>query len=189
MMTAARGLAYILSEGRPVSGLRDDFNAIGSGAYLGVPIPVYILAGGAALSAFFLYQSRTGRHLYATGGNELAARASGINVHGIKMLAYSLCGAFAGMAGVVQAARSTTGQPNTGVMYELDAIAAVVIGGTSLAGGIGGVGGTLLGVLLMGLINSGLDMLNVSSYYQQIVKGLIIVGAVGLDQYGKDRNE
>ena len=189
MMTAARGLAYKLSGGRPVSGLRPEFNAIGSGAFLGLPIPFYIFAAGAALSALFLYQTRAGRHLYATGGNELAARASGINVHGIKILAYSLCGAFAGMGGIVQAARSTTGQPNAGVMYELDAIAAVVIGGTSLAGGVGGVGGTLLGVLLMGLINSSLDMLNVPSYYQQIVKGVIIVGAVWLDQRGKGRNE
>ena len=100
-------------------------------------------------------------------------------------MAYVICGALAGLAGIVQAARSTTGQPNTGVMYELDAIAAAVIGGTSLAGGVGGVGGTILGALLMGLIGSGLDLLNVSSYYQMVVKGLIIIGAVWLDNRGK----
>ena len=102
--------------------------------------------------------------------------------HAAKTLAYSVCGALAGLAGIVQAARSTTGQPNAGMMYELDAIASVVIGGTSLAGGVGGVGGTILGALLMGVISSGLDMLNVPSYYQQVVKGLIIVGAVMLDR-------
>ena len=125
---------------------------------------------------------RLGRHLYAVGGNENAARASGINVEGVKLFAYTICGALAGLGGVVLAARITTGQPNAGVGYELDAIAAVVIGGTSLSGGVGGVGGTILGALLMGVINNGLDLLNVSSYYQAIVKGIIIVGAVWLDQ-------
>jgi len=106
-------------------------------------------------------------------------------VHGVKLLAYGVCGALAGLAGVIQAARSTTGQPNAGLMYELDAIAAAVIGGTSLSGGVGGVGGTLLGALLMGIISSSLDMWNVSSYYQQVIKGMIIVGAVWLDQRGR----
>ena len=182
MMTAARGLAYIISGGRPVSQLRPEFNAIGSGNILGIPIPVILLGVVAAVSAVFLRNTRAGRHLYATGGNETAAYASGINVHAAKTLAYSVCGALAGLAGIVQAARSTTGQPNAGMMYELDAIASVVIGGTSLAGGVGGVGGTILGALLMGVISSGLDMLNVPSYYQQVVKGLIIVGAVMLDR-------
>lgn len=182
MMTAARGLAYVVSGGRPVSGLHPAFIAIGSGDFLGMPIPVWILAAVAAGSTVFLRRTRIGRHLYATGGNEQAARAAGLNVDGIKILAYTVCGALAGLAGVIQAARSTTGQPNTGVMYELDAIAAVVIGGTSLSGGVGGVGGTLLGVLLIGIISSTLDMLSVPSYYQQIVKGFIIVGAVWLDR-------
>jgi inositol transport system permease protein len=105
-----------------------------------------------------------------------------LGVPGVKTVAYTLCGGFAGLAGVVLAARITTGQPNAGIAYELDAIAAAVIGGTSLSGGVGGVGGTLLGALLMGIINNGLDLLNVSSYYQQIAKGLIIVGAVWLDR-------
>ncbi len=185
MMTAARGLAYIISQGRPVSNLRDDFTGLASGDLFGIPIPVVILAVVAALCAVFLGRMRWGRYLYATGGNETAARASGINVHGVKLLAYGVCGALAGLAGVIQAARSTTGQPNAGLMYELDAIAAAVIGGTSLSGGVGGVGGTLLGALLMGVISSGLDMWNVSSYYQQVIKGMIIVGAVWLDQRGK----
>jgi ribose/xylose/arabinose/galactoside ABC-type transport system permease subunit len=130
----------------------------------------------------FLVNFRLGRYIYAVGGNENAARASGISVDAVKLFAYTVCGALAGLAGVVLAARITTGQPNAGAGYELDAIAAVVIGGTSLSGGVGGVGGTILGALLMGVINNGLDLLNVSSYYQAIVKGIIIVGAVWLDR-------
>jgi inositol transport system permease protein len=183
MMTVARGLALVLSGGRPVSNLSTEFTRLGSGECLGVPIPVLLLAVVAALSHLFLSRFRHGRYLYAVGGNEDAARASGIDVTRVKTLAYTLCGSLAGLAGVVLAARITTGQPNAGVAYELDAIAAVVIGGTSLSGGIGGIGGTVLGALLMGVINNGLDLLNVSSYYQQVVKGLIIVGAVWLDRH------
>ena len=185
MMTAARGLANIISQGRPVSNLRPEFVRLASGHIMGVPAPVVILGIVAVVCGVFLSRMRWGRYIYATGGNETAARASGINVHAVKLLAYCVCGALAGLAGVLQAARSTTGQPNAGLMYELDAIAAAVIGGTSLSGGVGGVGGTLLGALLMGIITSGLDMLNVSSYYQQVIKGMIIVGAVWLDQRGR----
>jgi ribose/xylose/arabinose/galactoside ABC-type transport system permease subunit len=153
---------------------------------LGLPVPVLILAAVSLASWVFLTNMRLGRYVYAVGGNENAARAAGISVGRVKMFAYTLCGVMAGLAGVVLAARITTGQPNTGVGYELDAIAAVVIGGTSLSGGTGGVGGTLLGALLMGVINNGLDLLHVSSYYQQIIKGVIIVGAVLLDRWQKD---
>ncbi|MCD6339539.1 MAG: ABC transporter permease [Verrucomicrobia bacterium] len=185
MMTAARGLALVLSRGRPVSNLSREFTRIGSADLLGAPAPVWILAAVAAASFVFLSRFRLGRYIYAVGGNEQAARASGINVHGVKLFTYTICGAMAGLAGVVLAARITTGQPNAAVGYELDAIAAVVIGGASLSGGVGGVGGSILGALLMGMINNGLDLLNVSSYWQQIVKGAIIVGAVWLDSRGK----
>lgn len=181
MMTAARGLALVLSRGRPVSNLSREFTWLGSAEVWGVPVPAWVLAGVTLTAFVFLRHFRWGRYIYAVGGNEEAARASGIDVHAVKLLAYTVCGAMAGLAGVVLAARITTGQPNAGVGYELDAIAAVVIGGTSLSGGIGGVGGTLLGALLMGMINNGLDLLNVSSYWQQIIKGGIIVGAVWLD--------
>ena len=181
MMTVARGLALVVSGGKPVSDLSQPFKVIG-GDLFGFPIPILILGAVAVISWVFLANTRLGRYVYAVGGNELAALASGINVCGVKLLAYTVCGALAGLAGVVLASRITTGQPNAGVAYELDAIAAVVIGGTSLSGGSGGVGGTLLGALLIGVINNGLDLLNVSSYYQQIVKGLIIVGAVWLDK-------
>jgi ribose/xylose/arabinose/galactoside ABC-type transport system permease subunit len=181
MMTMARGLALIVSGGRPVSNLSPSFAAIG-GDVLRFPIPILLLAVVALLSWVFLNKIRLGRYLYAVGGNEEAAHASGLNVRAIKTFAYAVCGALAGLAGVMLASRITAGQPNAGVGYELDAIAAVVIGGTSLSGGVGGVGGTLVGALLMGVINNGLDLLNVSSYYQQVVKGVIIIGAVWLDK-------
>jgi ribose/xylose/arabinose/galactoside ABC-type transport system permease subunit len=185
MMTAARGLALVLSGGRPVSGLGNTFTAIGRGSLAGIPYPVLILGGVALAAHLFLQRFRPGREIYAVGGNEEAAHLAGVAVHRIKLLAYSVSGAMAGLAGVVLAARITTGQPNAAFGYELDAIAAAVIGGTSLAGGIGSVGGTLLGALLIGVISNGLDLLNVPSYYQQIVKGLLIVGAVWLDMRGK----
>lgn len=182
MMTAGRGLALLLSGGRPVSNLSASFTRIGAGDIAAVPVPIAIFAGVALLSWIALANMRLGRYIYAVGGNENAARAAGLYVRAVKTTAYTVCGALAGLAGVVLASRITTGQPNAGVGYELDAIAAVVIGGTSLNGGVGGVGGTILGALLIGVINNGLDLLNVSSYYQQVVKGLIIVGAVWLDR-------
>ena len=184
MMTVARGLALVVSGGRPVSDLSSSFTRLG-GDVVGVPIPAIILAVITLLSFLLLRNMRIGRYIYAVGGNETATRMSGINVNAVKLFAYSVCGGLAGLAGVVLAARITTGQPNAGVGYELDAIAAVVIGGTSLSGGVGGVGGTILGALLIGVINNGLDLLNVSSYYQAIVKGVIIVGAVWLDSKQK----
>jgi ribose/xylose/arabinose/galactoside ABC-type transport system permease subunit len=185
MMTVARGLALVISGGKPVSNLSSSFTAIGRSDWLGVPIPIVILIIVSALSYLMLIHTRLGRYIYAVGGNENAARAAGIKVSAVKTTAYAICGALAGLAGIVLASRITTGQPNAGLAYELDAIAAVVIGGTSLSGGTGGVGGTLLGALLMGVINNSLDLLNVSSYYQQIVKGIIIVSAVWLDRSEK----
>jgi ribose/xylose/arabinose/galactoside ABC-type transport system permease subunit len=182
MMTIARGLALVISGGKPVSNLSREFTGLGSGSVSGIPAPTIIFALVALVSHVFLKNIQLGRYIYAVGGNENAARASGIHVERVKMFAYTVCAALAGLAGVVLASRITTGQPNAGIGYELDAIAAVVIGGTSLNGGAGGVGGTILGALLMGVINNGLDLLNVSSYYQQIVKGLIIVGSVWLDR-------
>jgi ribose/xylose/arabinose/galactoside ABC-type transport system permease subunit len=182
MMTAARGVGLLISGGRPVSNLSPAFTRIGGGSIAAVPIPILVFVLVAILSRVFLSNMRTGRYIYAVGGNENAARASGVHVRGVKITAYTVCGALAGLAGVVLASRITTGQPNAGAGYELDAIAAVVIGGTSLSGGTGGVGGSMLGALLIGVINNGLDLLNVSSYYQQVVKGIIIVGAVWLDR-------
>ena len=181
MMTIARGLALIFSGGRPVADMSNELTAL-AGDLFGIPIPVLCFAGVAAAAWFFLRNFRLGRHIYAVGGNENAARAAGVPVEKVKLLAYGLCGLLTGLAGVVLAARITTGQPNAGQAYELDAIAAVVIGGTSLAGGVGTITGTLLGVLLIGVINNGLDLQGVSSYYQAVIKGVIIVGAVWLDR-------
>ncbi len=181
MMTIARGLALIFSGGRPVANMSNELTAL-AGDLFGIPIPVLCFAGVAAAAWFFLRNFRLGRHIYAVGGNENAARAAGVPVEKVKLFAYGLCGLLTGLAGVVLAARITTGQPNAGQAYELDAIAAVVIGGTSLAGGVGTITGTLLGVLLIGVINNGLDLMGVSSYYQAVIKGVIIVGAVWLDR-------
>ena len=181
MMTIARGLALIVSGGRPVADMSNELTAL-AGDLFGTPIPVLCFAAVAFTAWFFLRNFRLGRHIYAVGGNENAARAAGVPVERVKLFAYALCGLLTGLAGVVLAARITTGQPNAGQAYELDAIAAVVIGGTSLAGGVGTITGTLLGVLLIGVINNGLDLMGVSSYYQAVIKGVIIVGAVWLDR-------
>lgn len=185
MMTIARGAALVYSGGRPIINLTDAYNSIGGGYLFGVPIPVYLFLGVALLGLFILSFNKFGRHVYAVGGNELAAQVSGLNIKAIKIGVYSLSGMFAGFAGVVLSSRVMTGSPVAGGGYELDAIAAVVIGGTSLSGGIGSIQGTIIGALIIGFMNNGLDLLNVSSYYQQIVKGVIIIAAVLLDSKTK----
>lgn len=182
MMTIARGLALVISDGRPISNLSTGFKAIGSKNILFIPLPVIIFLVVIILAAVVLNRTQIGRYIYAVGGNEQAARASGINVNSIKMFAYIICSGLAGLAGILLASRITTGQPNAGVSYELDAIAAVVIGGTSLSGGVGKITGTVIGALIIGVINNGLDLMNISSYYQQIIKGLIIIAAVLIDR-------
>ena len=182
MMTIARGCALVVSNGRPVSNLSKSFNYIGGGDFLNIPVPVIIFGFVIILASVTLNYTKAGRYIYAVGGNENAALASGINIKAVKMFAYVVCSGLAGLAGIILASRITTGQPNAGVAYELDAIAAVVIGGTSLSGGVGSIAGTVLGALIIGVINNGLDLLNITSYYQQIIKGLIIVGAVLIDR-------
>jgi ribose/xylose/arabinose/galactoside ABC-type transport system permease subunit len=165
-MTIGRGLALILSEGRPVSNLSDSFNFIGGGDVFGIPLPIIVLIIIFIICSIILKKTLLGRYIYAIGGNEQAARASGINVNQVKMAVYSISGLLAGLAGILLTSRITTGQPNAGAGFELDAIAAAVIGGTSTSGGTGTMTGTLVGVLLIGVINNGLDLLNVTSYYQ-----------------------
>ena len=187
-MTIGRGLALILSDGRPVSNLSDSFNYLGSGTVLGIPVLILIFILVFAICSIILSKTILGRHIYAVGGNEQAARASGINIERVKLSVYSISGLLAGLAGILLASRITTGQPNAGAGFELDAIAAVVIGGTSTSGGKGSMAGTLIGVLLIGVINNGLDLLNVTSYYQQVVMGIIIIGAVVLDSLHQKSN-
>ena len=182
MMTIARGVAQLFTKGRPITGLDSSFTFLGSGVVQGVPVPIYIMAGIVLFSYYVLNHLRLGRYIYAVGGNEQAARASGIRVGLVKISVYIFSGMFAALVGVVLTARLNSAAPVLGVGYELDAIAAAVIGGTSMEGGKGRVIGTLVGALIIGTISNGLDILNVSSYWQQIIKGLIILVAVLLDR-------
>lgn len=188
-MTIGRGLALILSKGRPVSNLSDAFNFIGGGKILGVPMLIIMLILAFVACSVLLKKTVIGRYMYAVGGNEQAARASGIRVSRVKMVVYTLCGGLSALAGILLTSRITTGQPNAGTGFELDAIAAAIIGGTSTSGGTGTMTGTLIGALLIGVISNGLDLLNVTSYYQQVVMGIIIIGAVVLDGLNKQRND
>lgn len=192
MMTVARGFALIYSN-RPVSGLTDAFNYIGQGEIfkvmpvtgqpdMGIPIPILVLVGVAIAAHIMLNNTRFGRHIYAIGGNEQAARISGLNVGRIKIGVYTIAGILAGLAGLVLTSRIGSGQAGLGVGYELDAIASAVIGGVSLSGGVGTIWGTMVGALIIGVLNNGLDLLNVSAYWQTIVKGSIIVAAVIIDE-------
>jgi putative xylitol transport system permease protein len=182
MLSAARGMTLIYAAGRPIPNLTEEFRWIGTGSIWGIPVPIFLLLGTFAIAHFVLTQTRFGRHVYAVGGNPHAAKVSGLPLRKIRFSVYVISGALAGLAGMVLAARTGSGLPQAGIAYELDAIAAVVIGGTSLAGGVGRVTGTLIGALLIGVMNNGLDLLGVESYYQQVIKGILIVAAVMLDQ-------
>lgn len=186
MMTIARGMTYVYSNGRPISNLPTNFLAIGKGSIAGIPVPTIILILVFVLASIMLAKLKFGRYVYAVGGNENAAMVSGINVKWIKMMVYVLSGIACGIAAIILTARVSAGLPTAGESYELDAIAATVIGGTSLSGGRGRLWGTIVGAILLGIVNNGLDLLNVSSFYQQIVKGLIILGAILIDS---KRNE
>ncbi len=182
MMTIARGFALLYSDGRPVSSLTDSYNFIGQGELLGIPFPIIILIAMAVITHIMLNNTKFGRHIYAIGGNEQAAKISGLDVGKMLILIYTYAGLLSGLAGVVLSSRISSGQPGLGTGYELDAIASAVIGGTSFSGGIGTIWGTMVGALIIGILNNGLDLLNVSAYWQQIVKGLIIVVAIILDE-------
>jgi inositol transport system permease protein len=177
-MVAARGFAKWFTGGMPVSMLTDDFASIGSGAN-----PVYIFLVIAAIFHIVLRYTRFGKFTYAIGANRQAALVSGINVNRHLVYIYTIAGLLSGIAGSVTAARAISGQSGMGVMYELDAIAAVVIGGTSLVGGLGRVTGTVIGVLILGVMMSGFTFIRIDAYYQEMVKGAIIVAAVVADQY------
>lgn len=182
MMTIARGLAFIYTEGFPISELSDSFIYLGAG-YLGpFPLPVIIMLILALLMHYILTRTTFGRYVFAIGGNEEAARLSGINISRVKLVVYTLSGFLAALAGIILAARLGSGDPKTGYMYELNAIAAVVLGGTSLSGGKGNIAGTFLGALLIGIIDNGLVLMRVSTFYQYVVKGAIILAAVLLDK-------
>lgn len=179
-MTIARGFAYVYSDGKPYTLASEGFSLIGKGM---APIAIFVLI--LIISHLFLSKMKFGRYIYAVGGNVKAAEASGVKVKHILMKVYILSGVLTGIAGIVLASRTNSGQPAVGMGYETDAIAAAVIGGTSMTGGIGTIPGTLVGILIIGTLNNGLNLLDVSSYYQQIIKGLIILGAVCFDIMSK----
>ena len=181
MLVAARGAALTLSGGLPIAGLPREFLTLGAG-YIGpFPIPTVIAVIAFVLAHVVLTRTRFGRYVYAMGSNEEAAVLSGINVANYKMLVYVTSGLFAGLAGVILTARVISGQPTLGEVQELYSIAAVVIGGGRISGGVGGIGTTLMGVLVLGILGNGLNLVQVSSYIQNIVIGAIIVGAVWID--------
>lgn len=186
MMTVARGFALVYTKGRPEINLTDGYDQIGGSSVCGIPLPAIIFFVVVLAGIFILHYTRFGRYVYAVGGNELAAKVSGVNTDRIVIGVYAFTGALAGIAGIVESSRVMSGPPAAGQGYELDAIAAVVIGGTSLSGGVGSIAGTIVGVLIIGVMSNGLDLLNVPSYWQPIAKGLIIVCAVLLDKKSKN---
>ncbi|VBB05415.1 abc transporter permease [Lucifera butyrica] len=182
MMTIARGYTLVYTDGRPISGLADTFRFIGGGYIAGIPVPVIIMALIFLAGYVMLRKTRFGRYVYAIGGNEEATRLSGINTKKVLIWVYGLCGLLSGLSGIILTSRLDSAQPTAGMGFELDAIAAVVLGGTSLSGGVGTIGGTLVGALIIGVLDNGLNLLNVSSFYQQVAKGAVILLAVMLDR-------
>ena len=180
-MDIARGFAYVYTGGSPVRIVSKEWQFIGAG-YIGVfPTPVIILAVVLILTGILMNSTRFGRHIYAVGGNVQAAVFSGRSVTKVKFWVYTYSGFMAGIAGVVLASRMYSGQPTAGNGAELDAIAAVVVGGTSMSGGAGKIGGTIIGALIIGFLNNGLNLMNVNSFWQYVVKGLVILLAVFMD--------
>ncbi len=185
MTSIARGLALLYTNGRPITGQSSSFSFLGRGVVGPVTFPVILFILICIVSIIILHRSRLGKYIFAVGGNENAAMVSGISVPKIKFFVYVYGGALCGLAGLLLASRTNAATPNAGEGYELDAIAAAVIGGTSTSGGKGSVYGTIVGALIMTILSNGMDILNVSSYIQQIVKGVIIIGAVFVDQMNK----
>lgn len=184
-MTIFRGATYVYTNGTPVSGLSSKFMDIGNKKVVGIPMPVLIIFVVFIIAWYILTQTRYGRYVYALGGNEDSARLSGINTDKVKTLVYVICGITAALAGVIVTSRVGSASPNAGVGFELDAIAAVVLGGTSLSGGEGSITGTLIGAMIIGVLNNGLNLMNVSPYYQSIVKGVVILAAILIDKKSK----
>ena len=183
-MTIYRGLTLVYTEGRPISGLGDSmaFQLFGKGYFFGIPVPVVTMILTFAVLYFILHKTTFGRRVYAVGGNEEASRLSGINPDRVKIAVYAITGLLAAMSALILTSRLNSAQPTAGESYELDAIAAVVLGGTSLTGGKGWIFGTLVGALIIGVLNNGMNLIGVSSFFQQVVKGIVILLAVLIDR-------
>ncbi|XRN90720.1 ABC transporter permease [Marinomonas gallaica] len=177
-MGIARGLALIYTGGYPISGLPKDFSFLGRGEFMGIQSPIIVMIIVYIIAFVILNKTPIGRYIYAIGGNEEATRLSGVRVKRYKMLVYTLSGVTAAIAGIVLTSRLMSGQPNMGVGFELDAIAAVVLGGTAIAGGRGAIIGTLIGAMMLGVLNNGLNLMGVSPYVQNVIKGGIILLAI-----------
>ena len=182
MMSIARGFTLIYTKGYPISGVSPEFRFIGGGYFVGWPIPIIIFLIVVIVAHVVLTQTRLGRYTYAIGGNEDTVKLSGINSGFYKTLVYVIAGASAALSALILTSRLNSAEPIAGLGYELDVIAAVVIGGTSLNGGRGSLWGTFIGALMIGVINNGMNLLDISPYFQLVVKGLIIIGAVLLDR-------
>ena len=182
MLTIARGLTMLWTKGFPITGLGEKFAYLGTGWFLGIPLPVWVSGIIVFIAVVITNKTKLGRYIYAIGGNENAATLSGINIKKIKIAVYTIAGALAAVGGLLVTSRLDAAQPNAGTGYELDSIAAVVIGGTSLSGGRGSVLGTVLGAVIIGVLNNGLVLLNVSPFWQQVVKGFVILIAVVIDK-------
>jgi len=187
MMAVGRGLTLVYTQGRPIAGIEKNFIFWGTGRLLGIPIPVILMVLIALIAFVILRHTRFGLYVYATGGNEETTRLAGVSPNWIKLAAYVISGLTAALGGVLLAARLWSAQPNAAVGWELDAIAAPVLGGTSLFGGVGGIGGTLVGAFIIGVLSNGLNLLGVPSYYQQVIKGVVFILAVMLDLLTKRR--
>ncbi len=184
-MTIFRGVTYVFTKGIPISGLDQSFMAIGNEKVLGIPWPIIIMLGIFLITAYVLNQTKFGRYIYAIGGNEDSARLSGISTHRAKTIVYMISGLMAAVSGIIVTSRIGSAGATAGEGYELDAIAAVVIGGTSLSGGEGSIGGTIIGALIIGILNNGLNLMNVNPFYQSIIKGSVILIAVLFDKRNK----
>lgn len=189
MMSMARGAAMLLSGGRPIGNFTESFNFLGGGVIGGfLPVPVVIFAFCALMAYIILHRSKFGTYVYAIGGNENAARVSGVSVNKILVMVYVLAGMMYGIAAIVLTARQESGVPSAGVGYDMEAITCAIIGGSSFSGGIGTIGGTVVGALIMGVLANGMTMLRVNPNWQTVVKGAVIVGAVLFDMR-KNRNK
>jgi ribose transport system permease protein len=178
MLSIARGLTMLWTGGFPITGLGDNMAFIGTGWFLGIPMPVWISVVVILAAVVLTKKTKLGRHIYAIGGNETASRLSGLKISKVKMIVYSIAGALSAVGGIIITSRLDSAQPNAGMGFELDSIAAVVIGGTSLSGGKGTIMGTVQGALIIGILNNGLVLLNVSPFWQQVIKGFVILLAV-----------
>lgn len=187
VMTICRGLTMLYTGGFPITDLGGGFEYLGTGWFLGMPMPVWVALLLIGIFAFYMKKSRTGRYIYAIGGNEKASLLSGIRVNNVLLSVYTIAGVLSAVAGILVTARLDSAQPNAGMGYELDAIAAVVIGGASLSGGRGSISGTVVGALIIGVLNNGLVLLDVSPFWQQVIKGFVILFAVILDRYSSKK--